>query len=92
MPAADDHEGHRRHPTAEMSALTDDQLVKAIQQSEQVRRASRERTGRLLAELHQRGRLSWRAIARSTGISLTTAYELAEPYIAADEGPERPAP
>lgn len=71
--------------------LTDDELIAAIQRSEEVRRAGRERSGRMLAELHRRGRLSWPAIARSTGLRQTTAYELAEPFLRPDTGPERPA-
>ena len=73
-----------------MAALTDEQLVEAIARSEEVRRRGRARTGRLLAELHRRGQLSWPAISRLTGIRQTTAYELAQPYLAPDDGPERP--
>lgn len=75
-----------------MTALTEDELVVAIARSEELRRLGRERTGRLLAELYRRGRLSWPAISRITGIRQTTAYELAQPYIVVDHGPEQPAP
>jgi hypothetical protein len=61
---------------APVVGLTDTQLVAAIRQAEQIRAVSRERTGRLLAELHVRGR-SWPAIARETGLRQTTAYEWA---------------
>lgn len=91
MPAADDPR-NRRRALSTPAVLTEEQLVVAIQQSEEVRRAGRERTGRLLAELHRRGQLSWPAIARRTGIRQTTAYELAQPYLPFDTGQERPAP
>jgi hypothetical protein len=89
VPGADDRDG-RRLIAAEITRLTDDELVAAIHDSEELRRVGRERTGRLLAELHRRGRLSWPAIARRTGIRQTTAYELAEPYLIAEDGPEQP--
>lgn len=73
----------------DISRLSDDELVAAIRRAEEERRAGRERTGRLLAELHRRGRLSWPAIARLTGIRQTTAYDLAQPFLAPDEGIER---
>ena len=76
---------------ADVLRLTDDELVLAIQRSEEIRRAGRERTGRLIAELHRRGRLSWPAIARLTGIRQTTAYELAQPFAAPDDGQEQPS-
>lgn len=89
MPAASDRD---RHPysAAEMAALSDDELVAAIARSEEVRRLGRERSGRLLAELHSRRQLSWPAISRLTGIRQTTAYELAQPYIVPDDGLEQP--
>lgn len=52
-------------------------------------REGRERSGRLLAELHRRGRLSWPHIARVTGVRQTTAYELAQPFLLPDEGQEQ---
>ena len=76
----------------DLSKLTDDELIAAIQRSEELRRAGRERTGRMLAELHRRGRLSWPVISRLTGLRQTTAYELAQPFVVADDGPERPSP
>jgi hypothetical protein len=77
------------HPAGDPTGLSDDQLVAAILRAEEVRRAGRERTGRLLAELYRRGGHSWPAIARLTGIRQTTAYELAQPYLAADPGTEQ---
>jgi hypothetical protein len=73
----------------DFKGLSDDELVAAILRSEEERRAGRERTGRMLAELHRRGRLSWPAIARLTGIRQTTAYDLAQPYLGPDEGDEQ---
>ena len=72
----------------DLTRLTDDELVAAIQRSEEARRLGRERTGRLLAELHRRGRLSWPAIARLTGVRQTTAYELAQPFLVPDDDHE----
>lgn len=89
MPGADDHDG-LPNTSAEITDLTDEQLLIAIQRSEEIRRRGRERSGRLLAELHRRGHLSWPAIARRTGIRQTTAYEMAQPYIVVDDGPEQP--
>lgn len=83
-----DLEPHTRG-VGDISSLTDEQLVDAIQHSEDVRRRGRERTGRLLAELYRRGRLSWPAIARRTSIRQTTAYELAQPFLVADDREEQ---
>lgn len=83
----DDH-GESQRRVTDLGQLTDDELVAAIHRSEELRRAGRERTGRMLAELHRRGRLSWPAIARLTGIRQTTAYELAQPFVVADEHDE----
>lgn len=71
-------------PSDDFTGLTDDELVAAVQRAEEIRRAGRQRTGRLLAELHRRGRLSWPAIARVTGIRQTTAYDLAQPFLVPD--------
>ena len=87
MSGADDH-GRPRPAGADPRVLTEDELVAAIARSEEARRAGRERTGRLLAELYRRGRLSWPAIARRTGIRQTSAYELAQPYIVRDDQEE----
>lgn len=89
MTDADDLEDLSQASADEVGQLSDDQLVSAIQQSEQTRKAGRERTGRLLAELYGRGHLSWPVIARLTGIRQTTAYELAQPYLSPDDGEER---
>jgi hypothetical protein len=66
--------------TGPVDRLTDDQLIEALREPERLRSASRERTGRLLAELNARRR-SWPAIARVTGIRQTTAYDWARPYL-----------
>ncbi len=71
-------------PADDFTGLTDDELVDAVQLSEEIRRAGRQRSGRLLAELHRRGRLSWPAIARRTGVRQTTAYDLAQPFLVSD--------
>lgn len=65
----------------DVPGLTDDQLIEQIQRAEDERRAGRDRTGRLLAELHRRGRMSWPAISRATGIRQTTAYDLAQKFL-----------
>jgi hypothetical protein len=72
----------------DVNGLSDDELVAAIRAAEVARKAGRERTGRLLAELHRRGRFSWPAVARRTGISQTTAYDLAQPFLTPDPGDE----
>jgi hypothetical protein len=83
-----DHRDEPQLGAGDLTELSDDQLVAAIQRSEQLRKEGRARTGRLLAELHRRGQLSWPAIARLTGIRQTTAYELAQPYLTTDIGDE----
>jgi hypothetical protein len=83
-----DHPEALRLGSSDITELSEDQLVEAIQRSEQLRKEGRARSGRLLAELHRRGHLSWPAIARLTGIRQTTAYELAQPYLAPDTGDE----
>lgn len=72
-------------PPPDLVELTDVQLIAEIRRLEEARRVGRERAGRMLAELHRRGRLSWPAIARETGLRQTTAYELAERYRTADD-------
>jgi hypothetical protein len=63
-------------------------LLAAVRQAERIRAISRERTGRLLAEMHARGK-SWPQIARETGIRQTTAYGWAQPYLAPEGEDER---
>ena len=71
----------------DLAGLSVDELVLAVQRSEQLRRAGRENSGRLLAELHSREGLSWPAIARLTEVRQTTAYDLARPFLrGASEG------
>ncbi|MFC4946948.1 hypothetical protein [Pseudonocardia sp. GCM10023141] len=76
-------------PADDISALSEDQLIAAVRRSEEIRKTGRERTGRLLAELHRRGQLSWPAISRATGIRQTTAYELAVQFMPPDPGAEQ---
>jgi hypothetical protein len=66
--------------TGPVDGLTDDEVIEAVKEAERIRSASRERTGRLLAELNARG-LSWPAIARVTGIKQTTAYDWSRPHL-----------
>jgi hypothetical protein len=75
--------------TGDVTALTEDQLIAAIQWSEEIRKTGRQRTGRLLAELYKRGRVSCPEISRLTGVRQTTAYELAQPHLSPDEGDEK---
>jgi hypothetical protein len=75
---ADDLDGLARLLAVPVGGLTDAELVAAARQAERIRTVSRERSGRLLAEMHARGR-SWPQIARETGIRQTTAYGWARP-------------
>jgi len=79
----DDLDALARLLTAPVGDMSDDDLRSAVQQSERIREASRRRTGRLLAEMHSRG-MSWPAIARTTGIRQTTAYDWARIYLNED--------
>lgn len=80
---ADDLDDLARLLAVPVDGLTDAELLAAVRQAERIRVTSRERAGRLLAEMHARGR-SWPQIARETGIRQTTAYGWAQPYL----GPE----
>ena len=72
-----------------VDGLTDAELLAAVRKAERIRAISRERTGRLLAEMHARGK-SWPQIARETGIrQTTTAYGWAQPYLAPEGDEER---
>ena len=73
-----------------LADLTDEQLLVEIRRLEVARREGREQTGRMLAELRRRGRLSWPVIARETGLRQTTAYDLAQQYGTVDDGLEGP--
>ncbi|MBW0100904.1 hypothetical protein [Pseudonocardia sp. KRD291] len=70
----------------DLAGMSVDELVSAVQRSEELRRAGRENSGRLLAELHRRQGLSWPAIARMTEVRQTTVYDLARPFL--DSSPE----
>lgn len=85
---ADDLHDLARRLAGPVGGLSDEELIAAVRQAEEIRAASRERTGRLLAALHARG-LSWPRIARDTGIRQTTAYEWAQPYMLVDDRAER---
>jgi hypothetical protein len=76
----DDLDGVARLLAVPVDGLSDAELLAAVQQAERIRSASRERTGRLLAEMHARGK-SWPQISRETGIRQTTAYGWAQPYL-----------
>lgn len=71
------------------SDLTDDELITAARLSGELYREGPEQTGRLLAELYTRDRLSWPEIARRTGIRQTTVYRWAQRYLPPDPGMER---
>ncbi|WP_219415174.1 hypothetical protein [Pseudonocardia nigra] len=73
----------------DLGEMTDDELIAAAKASGSVHRSGPERTGRLLAELYRRDRLSWPKIAELTGIGQTTAYNWARPHLPPDEGDER---
>jgi hypothetical protein len=64
----------------DLSSLNEDDLVVGAQQAEQIRDRAPEYSGKLLAELHRRGH-SWPQIARITGISQSTAFRRADPYL-----------
>ena len=63
-----------------LSEVDTDDLVSGAQHSERLRAETPGLTGRLLAELHRRGH-SWPVIARMTGISQSTAFRRADPYL-----------
>lgn len=65
--------------------LTDDELLRAVRLADEDRDAARERVGRLLAELYQRGHLSWPRLGELTGIPYGTAHGLARPYISRED-------
>jgi hypothetical protein len=64
----------------DLSQLSTEELVEAIQQAEVVKVAAPEWSGRLLAALHRSGK-SWPQIERLTGMSRQTAWRRAEPYM-----------
>jgi hypothetical protein len=70
---ADDLDDLARPLAVPVDGLTDAELLAAVRQAERIRSISRERTGRLLAEMHARGK-PWPQIARETGIRQTNAY------------------
>lgn len=71
-----------------VSTLTDDELVAAAKASAEVTQRGREVTGRLLAALYERDRLSWPRIAELTGLPTSTAHLWAQPFLSPDPGDE----
>jgi hypothetical protein len=69
--------------------LSDEELIEAARASGELTKLGPERTGRLLAELYGRDRLSWPRIAELVGLPMTTVYSWARPYLAPDSGDER---
>lgn len=72
--------GIARLLASDLSKVTRDELLEAIDQAETTRRAAPEWSGRLLAALHRTG-MSWPQIARVTGIKQSTAHRRAEKYL-----------
>lgn len=75
-------------PPVGLGDLSREELIAAVRMLEAERAESLNRSGRMLAELHDRHGLSWPAIADVTGISQTTAYRRATPFLASETGPE----
>jgi hypothetical protein len=73
----------------DVSNLSDDELIEAARLSGELTKLGPERTGRLLAELYGRDRLSWPRIAELVGLPMTTVYSWARPYLPPDPGDER---
>lgn len=72
-----------------VETLSDDELITAARTSAEITRRGREVTGRLLAALYEREKLSWPKIGELTGLATSTAYTWAEPYLSSDQGQER---
>jgi hypothetical protein len=53
---ADDLDDLARLLAVRVDGLTDAELLAAVRKAERIRASSRERTGRLLAEMHARGK------------------------------------
>jgi hypothetical protein len=73
----------------DVSDLSDEELIEAARASGEATKLGPERTGRLLAELYGRDRLSWPRIAELVGLPMTTVYGWARPYLPPDPGVER---
>lgn len=65
---------------SDVSALDAETLIAGAQHAEHVRDGAPNIAGRLLAELHDRG-YSWPEISRLTGISQSTAFRRADPFL-----------
>lgn len=66
--------------TSDVTALEAEALVAGARHAERLRTSSADIAGRLLAELHERG-YSWPEISRMTGISQSTAFRRADPFL-----------
>jgi hypothetical protein len=66
--------------TSDVTGLEVETLVAGAQQAERLRDSAPDIAGRLLAELHARGH-SWPEISRMTGISQTTVFRRADPFL-----------
>jgi hypothetical protein len=66
---------------SDVTDLEAETLVAGAQQAERLRESAPDIAGRLLAELHDRGH-SWPEISRMTGISQSTAFRRADPFLA----------
>ena len=69
--------------------LSEEELIEAARVSGEATKLGPERTGRFLAELYGRDRLSWPRIAELVGLPMTTVYSWARPFLPPDPGPER---
>jgi hypothetical protein len=72
--------GLSRLLASDLSKLSPEELVEAIRHAEMVKKSAPEWSGRLIAALHRAGK-SWPQIAELTGVSQTTAFRRAEPYL-----------
>ena len=72
--------GLSRLLASDLSKLSAEELIEAIRHAETVKKSAPEWSGRLIAALHRSGR-SWPQIAELTGVSQTTAFRRAEPYL-----------
>ncbi|MFC5997093.1 hypothetical protein ACFQE5_23045 [Pseudonocardia hispaniensis] len=66
----------------EPSALTDDELVRAVIEA---REAKKKAEGTAAAELRRRG-WTWPQIGKAIGVDQSTAHGWAQPYLRAGEG------
>ncbi|MGH3586285.1 MAG: hypothetical protein ACRDQ0_08155 [Pseudonocardia sp.] len=86
---ADQLAGLARLLARDVRDLSDEELIEAARGSGEATKLGPERTGRLLAELYGRDRLSWPRIAELVGLPMTTVYRWARPFLPPDPGTER---